>query len=99
MGMMIFAFAVLFAVLSGWAGALAVVSLRGFVAIMLGLVASAVVMFGFMLVQVGLLNVLGGVKDWGEVLVTAGVLVGALSFIWGPAFGVFYWRQMKGREL
>ncbi|WGI21296.1 hypothetical protein [Amylibacter sp. IMCC11727] len=95
MGMMIFAFAVLFSVLSGWAGALAVASMRGVPAIGLGLVVSAIVMFGFMLLQVGLLTLFGGGKDLGEVLVTAAVLVAALCWIWGPAFGVFYWRTPR----
>jgi hypothetical protein len=94
--MMIFAFAVIFGVLSGWVGAVAVARLRGLVAIIIGAVVSAAAMAVFMGVQVGLLNLLGGSKGMDEILVTALVLVAALSFIWGPAFGVFYWRQGKG---
>ncbi len=93
---MIFAFAVIFGVLSGWVGAVAVARLRGLVAIIIGAVVSAAAMAVFMGVQVGLLNLLGGSKGMDEILVTALVLVAALSFIWGPAFGVFYWRQGKG---
>ncbi len=95
MGLMIFAFAVIFGVLSGWIGALAVARMRGVVAIVLGGVVTAVAMAVFMGVQVGLLNLLGGSKGLDEVLVTALVLVAALSFIWGPAFGVFYWRTPR----
>jgi hypothetical protein len=94
--MMIFAFAVIFGVLSGWVGAVAVARLRGLVAIIIGAVVSAAAMAVFMGAQVGLLNLLGGSKGMDEILVTALVLVAALSFIWGPAFGVFYWRQGKG---
>jgi hypothetical protein len=92
---MIFAFAVIFGVLAGWAGALAVASLRGVLAVVLGIVISAVVMAGFMLVQVGLLNLLGGSKSLDEVVLNVAVLVAALCWIWGPAFGVFYWRTPR----
>lgn len=99
MGLMIFAFAVIFGVLSGWIGALALARWRGVLAVGFGVLVSAVAMTVFMVVQVGLLNLLGGVKSFDEVLVTALVLVGALCFIWGPAFGVFYWRTGKGMPL
>ena len=99
MGLMIFAFAVIFGALSGWVGALTVVSLRGVLAIALGLFVTAIAMTVFMVVQVGLLNFLGGSKRLDEVLVTGAALVAALSFVWGPAFGVFYWRQGKKRVL
>jgi hypothetical protein len=95
MGMMIFAFAVIFGVLSGWIGALAVARMRGVVAVVLGVVVSALAMVVFMGVQVGLLNLLGGSKTMDEVLLSTVVLAGALCFIWGPAFGVFYWRTPR----
>lgn len=96
---MIFAFAVIFGVLSGWIGTLALARWRGVLAIITGALVSAVAMAVFMVVEVGLLNLLGGGKSFGEVLVTALVLVGALCFIWGPAFGVFYWRTGKAVPL
>lgn len=95
MGMMIFAFAVIFGVLSGWIGAVSVARLRGVWAVLLGAGVSLVAMAVFMFVQVGLLNLLGGDKAMDEVLLTSAVLAGALSFVWGPAFGVFYWRTGK----
>ena len=95
MGMMLFSFAIIFGVLSGWVGAVAVARMRGVVAVVLGVLVAASAMAVFMVVQVGLLNFLGGSKRLDEVLVTGAVLVAALSFVWGPAFGVFYWRQAK----
>ena len=95
MGLMIFAFAVIFGVLSGWIGALSVAGMRGVLAIGLGALVSASAMAVFMFVQVGLLNLLGGNKGFDEVLLTAVVLAGSLCFVWGPAFAVFYWRTGK----
>ena len=95
MGLMIFAFAVIFGVLAGWVGALAVASMRGVLAVGLGLVVTAAAMAVFMLVQVGLLNVLAGNKSLDEVMLNTAVLVAALCWIWGPAFGVFYWRTPR----
>ncbi len=95
MGLMIFAFAVIFGVLAGWVGALAVARLRGVLAVALGLIVTAVVMAGFMGIQVGLLNALAGTKTMDEVMLNAAVLVAALCWIWGPAYGVFYWRTPR----
>ena len=69
----------------------------GGLAVVLGVLVAASAMAVFMVVQVGLLNFLGGSKRLDEVLVTGAVLVAALSFVWAPAFGVFYWRQGKMR--
>ena len=64
MGPMIFAFAVIFGVLSGWTGAVVAARLRGWAAVLLGLVVSAAVMAVFVAIQLGLLNFLGGEMVW-----------------------------------
>lgn len=99
MGPMIFAFSVIFGVLSGWTGAVVASRLRGLGAVLLGLVVSATAMAVFVAIQLGLLNLLGGDKALDQFLVTGAILVAVLSWIWGPAFGLFYWRMVRGRDL
>lgn len=96
---MIFAFSVIFGILSGWTGAVAAARLRGWLAVLLGLMLSATAMTVFIAIQLGLLNLLGGDKDLGQMVVTGAILVVVLSWIWGPAFGLFYWRMVRGRDL
>ena len=96
MGMMIFSFAIIFGILAGWTGALTVARLRGWSGAILGVLISAFAMAVFVLAQVVLLNLLGGDKTFAEVTRTTLVLTAALSFVWLPAFGLFYWRQSKG---
>lgn len=99
MGPMIFAFSAIFGVLSGWTGAVVASRLRGWLAVLLGLVVSATEMTVFIAIQLGLLNLLGGDKDLVQMVVTGAILVVVLSWIWGPAFGLFYWRMVRGRDL
>nr|WP_323780347.1 hypothetical protein [Amylibacter sp.] len=99
MGPMIFAFSVIFGVLSGWTGAFVASRLRGWLAVLLGLMVSATAMAVFIAIQLGLLNFLGGENGLDQLLVTGAILVAVLSWVWGPAFGLFYWRMVRGRDL
>lgn len=99
MGPMIFAFSVIFGVLSGWTGAVVAARFRGWLAVLLGLMVSATAMTVFIAIQLGLLNLLGGDKDLVQMVATGAILVAVLSWIWGPAFGLFYWRMVRGRDL
>ena len=89
---LMFLFILLFALLSGAAGA--VIALRlsrpGKLCVAVGLVLAAIVFATLLGVQFGLLRLLGDVRPWAEVTKSMALLVASCCIFWVPAFLLTY---------